>query len=184
MVLLASEFPALPRPDPHTQKTLDGFDDDDVPLASPEIQIVYEAASGRFMLAFNRLDNLLTELIETVLLRLNRPDLMKASTSCDFWSKLLVAELLKYSTEGGSLTNIPITAMREVITHRNKVAHGHFDQNPFSGEYDIVEKEALATYSAKDLNQQTENATKAWDLLRYAEAFYGFSDVSQLPSQS
>jgi len=180
---LASEFPPLPAPDPHLRKPFAELDDDDVPWASPEIQTAYEAALGRFMLAFNRLDNLLTELIETVLLRLNRRDLVKACTSRDFWSKLLSAELLKYSTEGRGLTDIPITAMREVATHRNKVAHGHFDQNPFSGDYDIVVKNVRATYSAEDLDRQTVETTKAWDALRYAEAFYQFSDDPWPPVQ-
>ena len=49
-------------------------DDDDVPWASPEIRQQYEAALGRFILAFNELDNLLTEIIQTTLERLDRGD--------------------------------------------------------------------------------------------------------------
>ncbi len=38
-------------------------DDDDVPWADPEIRIDYEAALGRFILAFNEVDYRLTQLI-------------------------------------------------------------------------------------------------------------------------
>ena len=48
------------------------FDDDDTPWASPEIRANYEAALGRFILAFNQVDNELTDVIETILRRLKR----------------------------------------------------------------------------------------------------------------
>jgi hypothetical protein len=37
-------------------------DDEAIPFASPEIREAYEAALGRFMLAFNEMDNLITDL--------------------------------------------------------------------------------------------------------------------------
>ncbi len=61
------------------------FDDDGVPWASPEIQTAYEAALGRFMLAFNRLDNLLTVVVSLVLQENGRADLIGACTGRDFW---------------------------------------------------------------------------------------------------
>jgi hypothetical protein len=39
-------------------------------MGLPEIRSNYEAALGRFILSFNELDNLLTEIIETILERL------------------------------------------------------------------------------------------------------------------
>jgi hypothetical protein len=49
----------------------DDIYDDQPPWASPEIQQAYEAALGKFILSFNRLDNLLTEITETVWSTLN-----------------------------------------------------------------------------------------------------------------
>src|SRR5271169_91526 len=60
--------------------------DDDVPWASPEIQQNYEAALGRFMLAFNRLDNILGEILSTVLTRLGRDDIINDCVYRDFSS--------------------------------------------------------------------------------------------------
>lgn len=157
------------------------LDEDGVPWASPKIQATYEAALGRFMVAFNRLDNLLTEVLGTVLHKGGRVDLVPACTEGAFWLKLLVADLLKSSIHGGGLKNVPIALMREIAVHRNRVAHGHFDQNPHSGEYDIVGKKR-EKYSAEDLDLQTAKATEAWEALRYAEGFYAFDDVVVPPS--
>ncbi|MDA9489564.1 hypothetical protein [Bradyrhizobium sp. CCBAU 11361] len=159
--------------EPHLEE-----DDDDIPWASPEIQSNYEAALGRFILAFNRLDNHLTEVIETVLARLNRSDLVNACTKREFSHKLLVLDLLKTSSEGQGIKDVSMQAMRDIAMQRNKLAHGHFDQNPFDGTYDVVTKgNVRSQYSVEDLDALTESAAKAWDKLRYAEAYYAFSDV-------
>jgi hypothetical protein len=154
-------------------------DDDDIPWASPEIQANYEAALGRFILAFNRLDNLLTEIIETVLERLNCKDLIKECTRREFSHKLLVFDLLKTSSEGGGIKDVSVQPMRDIARERNTLAHGHFDQNPFDGTYDVVTKNSIRSqYSVEALDALTEKATKAWDKLRFPSAYYAFSDVA------
>ena len=154
------------------------FEDDDIPWASPEIQANYEAALGRFILAFNRLDNHLTEVIETVLARLQRADLTNSCTKKEFSHKLLVLDLLKSSSEGQGIKDVTVSKMRQIAVERNKLAHGHFDQNPFDGTYDVVTKGSVRSqYSVEALDALTESATKAWDELRYADAYYSFADV-------
>lgn len=64
-------------------------DNEGVPWASREIRQLHEAALGRFVLAFNELDNRLTEIIETTLERPDRGDLIKACTQQNFALKLL-----------------------------------------------------------------------------------------------
>jgi hypothetical protein len=151
-------------------------DDDDVPWASPEIRQQYEAALGRFILAFNELDNLLTEIIETTLERLDRRDLVKACIQQNFALKLLTLDLLKSSREGTAIADVPIPLMKQIAGERNTLAHGHFDQNPFDGSYDIVVKNVRASYSVERLDGLTEKADKALQALRYASAVYDFSD--------
>lgn len=151
-------------------------DEDEVPCASPEIRLSYEAALGRFILAFNQVDNLLTEIIETVLLRLGREDLVKVCTGRDFSNKLFILDLLKSSTEGAGIKDAPIELMRQIARERNVLAHGHFDQNPFDGSYDVVAKNMRANYPVERLDALTEKAKKAWDALRYSQAYFEFSD--------
>jgi hypothetical protein len=156
--------------------TGEAWDDDDVPWASPEIRQQYEAALGRFILAFNELDNLLTETIETTLERLDRGDLVKACTQQNFALKLLTLDLLKSSREGTAIADAPISLMKQIAGERNNLAHGHFDQNPFDGSYDIVVKNVRASYSAERLDGLTEKADKALQALRYASAVHDFSE--------
>jgi hypothetical protein len=163
------------------EDTFEEYEDDDIPWASPEIQESYEAALGRFILAFNRVDNLLTEIIEIVLKRLGRGDLIKDCTRRDFSLKLLTLDLLKASSERAGISDVPVESMRQIAGERNTVAHGHFDQNPFSGEYDLVGKNSTrAQYSVERLNALTEKATNAWNALRFSSAYYAFNDLPEL----
>ena len=152
------------------------FDEDGVPWASPEIQKDYEAALGRFLLAFNRLDNLLTKMIGIILRKLNRADLVESCTKASFAQKTLTLDLLKQSTEGHTIASVSIKTMKDVAGHRNIVAHGHFEQNPFSGEYEIVGKSSHQ-YTPEQLDAQAEKATEVWMSLRNAEAHYEFSPL-------
>jgi hypothetical protein len=153
------------------------WDEDDVPWASPEIRQEYEAALGRFILAFNELDNLLTEIIQRTLGRLDRGDLVKACKQQNFALKLLTLDLLKSSREGAAIADVPIPQMKQVAGERNTLAHGHFDQNPFDGSYDIVVKNVRASYSVERLDGLTQMADKALQALRHASAVYDFSET-------
>jgi hypothetical protein len=87
--------------------------------------------------------------------------------------------LLKSSIEGAGIKNVSIAAMREIAGERNKLAHGHFDQNPFDGSYDVVTKNnTRSSYSVEDLDRLTAKADRSIDELRYASAYYEFSDES------
>jgi len=147
------------------------FDEDGVPWASEEIQKDYEAALGAFLVAFNRLDNLLTRVIELLLIALKRHDLVPLCTTGTFAQKVLTLDLLKHSTEGAVISSVPIETIREIGKHRNIVAHGHFDQNPHSGAYEIVGKKSHQ-YRTELLESQASEATRVWLILRNSEAHY------------
>jgi hypothetical protein len=154
----------------------DEDDGDDIPWPSPEIKANYEAALGRFILAFNRLDNEVTDMIRTVLRCLKREDLIGPCTARDFSTKLLVFDLLKCSTEGSGIADILVAPMREVGGERNRLAHGHFDQNPFDGSYDIVGKNIRSFYSAEMLDRLTEKADACYHAVRLSFAQYDFRE--------
>lgn len=161
--------------------TPDYEDDDDTPWASPEIQEAYEAALGRFLLAFNRLDNLMSEVIGMILHALKRDDLVVRCTHKEFSFKILVLDLLKTSTEGKVqvLADVPVDLIRQIAGERNVLAHGHFDQNPFDGTYEVVTTKVRAEYPVSRLDDLTRKADTAWDALRYVEAYYDFSEVPE-----
>lgn len=157
-------------------KDSEPFDDDDTPWASPEIRTNYEAALGRFILAFNQVDNELTDILKTILRRLKRDDIIEACTKRDFSQKLLVLDLLKSSAEGQAIQSVSVVAMRDLAGERNRLAHGHFDQNPFDGSYDVVTRNIRSSYSVERLDGLTKKADGCWDELRHASAYYEFSE--------
>jgi hypothetical protein len=163
-------------------------DYDDIPFASPEIREAYEVALGRFMLAFNEIDNRVTELIGTVLTRLARTDLIKLCTNQTFFQKLIILDLLGESNEGDGILNsdISLESMRDLAKHRNHLAHGHFDQNPFDGSYEVVssKKNVAADYPVEKLDRLTADAEGLITALRYGEAFYSFKDPPSGASNS
>ena len=68
---------------------------------SPETRASYEVALGRFILAFNDVDDLVTKLIRLVLWKLGRDDLFGRCVEKDFAHKLFVLDLLKSSHRRG-----------------------------------------------------------------------------------
>jgi hypothetical protein len=154
-------------------------DYEDVPFALPEIREAYEAALGRFMLAFNEIDNRVTELIDIVLTRLARTELIKLCTNQSFSFKLIILDILGESKEGDGILNVGFKSMRELAKHRNHLAHGHFDQNPFDGSYEVVspKKNVAADYPVEKLDRLIADAEKVITTLRYGEAVYSFKDI-------
>jgi hypothetical protein len=163
-----------------TDTDFDYDDDFGPPFVGPEIRESYEAALGRFMLAFNEIDNRMTELIELILKRLRREDLINQGTKSNFSLKLYVLDLLKTSHEGDVIADVPITKLRELAGHRNKLAHGHFDQNLIDGTYEVVSNNVSADYPMEKLRGLIAEAGKLNYELRLAEAHYAFKDAPPL----
>jgi hypothetical protein len=91
------------------------------------------------ILAFNQLDNLLGQVLETVLKRIGRDDLVKPSMDeADFGLRLRFLDLPKHSSEGRGTAAVPVDAMKRIAGERNTVAHGRFGQNPFDGSYRLI----------------------------------------------
>jgi hypothetical protein len=151
------------------------LDDADEPWASPEIQQNYESALGRFMLAFNRLDNLLEETLTIIPSRLSRNDLIKDYESADFSRKVRFLDLLKHSGEGYGIEHVSITVFKEIAGARNFLAHGHFDQNPFDGSYVVTNRRKHSYFSIESIDALTDQATNACDALSGAQAVYRYS---------
>jgi hypothetical protein len=150
------------------------------PWASPNIQHDYEVALGKFVVTFNELDYLLGEIIQIVLARIDRRDLVEeCAIKADFRVRRRVLDLLKHSTEGDGLVSVPISSIKALGQERNILVHGHFDQNPFDGTYNIIAKRRAPFYSPERIGELTRQAKMAVDALRYAEAFYGFANCDE-----
>lgn len=118
-------------------------------------------------------------MLGAVLRRLGREDLLKPCVEeADFGLRLRFLDLLKHSTEGQALVDVPVAEMRGIAGERNILAHGHFDQNPYDGSYRLVGRGRgkAPYYAATRVHDLTIQARKAERTLRYAQAVYEFAD--------
>ena len=110
--------------------------DDHVPWADPKIQADYEAALGRFLVGFNRIEAMVSDLIVRSMQQLERTN-DEITEVLDNHLKRRVEDLVKLLREA-ERPSIPADDIDALAKKRNTLAHGHFEQNPYSGEYEIV----------------------------------------------
>ena len=122
------DFPGRPaRNKPRRGLAMSAYDDD-VPLADPAIRTDYEAALGRFILAFNEVDHRLSQVIGFELSARGRADLTVSGSRGPFAQRLETLDVLASNTKNGGLSALPISRLRSLNTDRDTLAHGHFDQ--------------------------------------------------------
>ena len=151
--------------------------DDDLPWADSAIRTDYEAALGRFILAFNEVDYRLSQLIGSELAHRGRADLAGTATKGPFAQRLETLDLLVSGASNKELAALPLAPLRALNGARNMLVHGHFDQNPFDGSYNILLAKARDYPVARVLALATE-LTAIAESFRQTEAFYAFSDIT------
>lgn len=154
-------------------------DDDDIHWADPAIRAEYEAALGRFILAFNEVDHRLSQLIRQELRTRNRHGLADSVATGPFAQRLATLDVLSSNAETRALSSLPFDRLRLFNTVRNRLAHGHFDQNPFDGSYQLVLKAKVHDYPSARVAEMAAELVEIADQFRLTEAIYDFDDVSR-----
>ena len=151
----------------------------DIPTADPQIQKDYEAALGAFLVTFNRIENTTNEIIHLALQTSERQDILKHIKD-DFFNRRLVTLDLLSLTFPRPFSKDVIDELRHLTNARNHLAHGHFDQNPFDGEYEVVTgKNKRRAMPVTAIQSLTKRAEAAWDKLRCIEAYFSFADLDE-----
>lgn len=148
----------------------------DTPSADPQIQLDYEASLGAFFVAFNRIDNTVSDIIFMALQKSERSDIQKRIGGDSFHRKMITLDLLSLAYPG-PLPRKLIDELRDLASRRNFLAHGHFHQNPFDGSYEIATDRTAGPMPTTELDQLTGRADNAWNDLRYAQAYFWFDDL-------
>lgn len=141
---------------------------------TPRSREGYEAALGRFLVAFNRIENLISVLIMAALKDLGRTDLIVDSCNVDLSRRIRNLELILLATPYKQVFG----EVKAIATERNKIAHGHFDQNPIDGRYAVTGRKPetsgqLQSYdhvTTEHIVALTRRAKDAFDDLRLLEA--------------
>ncbi|MGO8301049.1 hypothetical protein ACC817_33500 [Rhizobium ruizarguesonis] len=128
----------------------------DRPFAGPEMRRKYEAALGEFLVTFNAMENFMRYSVEEICKSLGKAELWGKLTSDDFSRQLKNFRLLSLAEPFFSDT--PFDRMETLNNTRNKLAHGHYDQDLFSDDYEIVGKKNRARMSIQEIKKATEEA--------------------------
>ncbi len=154
---------------------------DNEPWADPQIRQNYEQAIGKFLLVYNQIDNLVLEIIRTVLKNLDREDLANGIAKEDLWFRVYILDLLKSTSSNEDLNTFPTEKLKQLSGDRALLAHGHMDQNPFDGSYSLIVKgkDKGRHFSADKINRLAEDAEDIFNTLRYIEAILEFKPLSE-----
>lgn len=150
-------------------------DEDDIPWADPAIQTDYEAALGSFLVSFNRLENLIGDLLEESLAHLGRPDLYVVGDRLELKLRLFETVLLAIPR----MHKPNFKAAHDISGERNTLAHAHFDQNPYSGEYQIVtQRRKRVDMPVAKIRKLALQADRVIDDFRSCQAYLWFDTPS------
>jgi hypothetical protein len=165
---------------------IDNIEDDlgaGMPEADPAIRTDYEAALGRFILIHNEADYWLSKVIAAELSKRRRDDLIPSTIKGNFAQRLERLELLASSTKDRQLSGLPVDKLRSLNTNRNHLAHGHFDQNPYDGSYQLVLAQKAKDYPIEHIVALADELTKIVAYLRTTEILYDFEDLTIQPPE-
>lgn len=142
--------------------------------ADPAIRTDYEAALGRFMLAYNEADYLLSRVIAAELSKRGLNELGAAAAKGQFAQRLEKLEILMSTTMQSHLSALPVAELRSLNADRNNLAHGHFDQNPYDGSYKVVLVAKTRDYPVSRILELADGLTQIVVAMRTAEVQYDF----------
>jgi hypothetical protein len=156
------------------------MDDDDIPWADPAIRTAYEAALGRFILAFNEVDFRLSQIIRAELTKSGQTGLAESVSKGPFVHRLETLDILIACSTGiDGIKAISVAKLRSLNTDRNNLAHGHFDQNPYDGSYKLVLSAKTRAYPIARIAKLADELTAIAESMLTVEVIYGFSDLTK-----
>lgn len=149
---------------------------DDEPSANPQIQKDYEAALGAFLVVFNAIENEMSDIIILALKKAGREEIYGSLNQNGFARKVTTLELLSVAYPQAASQTL-LKELRNLAGERNNLAHGHFDQNPLDGSYQIVAGKKVLSVPIEQIVELRKRAEKVWDELRSSAAFFWFDDI-------
>jgi len=151
--------------------------EDDIPSADPQIRLEYEAALGRFVLAHNEVDYYLGQIIGLSLDRLSETNTDIAQT---FAGRLAQLAILRHSNACPELSKPNLARLAQLNASRNRLAHGHFDQNPFDGTYKLVEKARERDFPIAVIAAEAAELAGIAETLRDIKFWFMLADLDDL----
>lgn len=136
------------------------FDEPEEPCADPAIRAGYRDALGRFIMAHNEVDFWMTGIL-TKAARMLAPDgsLDRLATG-DFAERTTNLTLLMKTAPHLALGNVGNGRLSQLNGTRNILAHGHFDQDPWEGSFEIVNRKHRSLTVQRQTNLNADSINK------------------------
>lgn len=160
------------------------FEDYDIPeepYADPAIRSGYQNALGRFIMAHNEVDFWMSAILEKAVLIIAPDGSLNHLALGDFSARATNLALLMRVAPHLCLGDVGKGRLHELNGVRNTLAHGHFDQDRYSGLFEIVNRKhkSFQVKRLKHLNESSINssAEELEQISSHMEAVHAFMDV-------
>lgn len=161
-----------------------GFDDHDIPeepYADPAIRAGYQSALGRFIMAHNEVDFWMSAILEKSVQIIASDGSLNHLALGDFATRATNLVLLMRVAPHLCLGGVGNGRLLQLNGMRNSLAHGHFDQDRYSGTYEVVKRKhnSFQLRRFSDLNIESVNAAaeELEAIARHMEGVHDFMDV-------
>jgi hypothetical protein len=143
----------------------------DKPFAGPEMRRKYEAALGSFLVTFNAVENYMRYTVE---------EIAKSSGQADLWAKHLSGDEFTRQLKNLRIlvlvepffSDTPFERLAALNNIRNKLAHGHYDQDLFSDDFEVVGKKERTKITIEEIRKATREADGLWQELGNNLAYF------------
>lgn len=148
-----------------------------------ELRGAYASALGEFLVAFNAVEIGLGAVIAAALHdRLSATEIL-ASTEGNVRRKSNILRILSLDPKNPHLAAIRFERILSMISVRNILAHGHFEQNPYDGSHTVVPVDRSkrdTRYQPPELAAMAAELREIAAILRDAELMCMFDDLDDL----
>ena len=145
------------------------IDEDDLYLAPPGHQARFERELGRFLVAFNKVEAIVSDIMVMSILDAGKSrSEMRDKLGCRFAERLRIVQALGTPPTDGD--PIDYEGIFDLARERNTLAHGHFEDMQFFDTYTLRQPQKLEsapTISIRPgrLREMTKQAKKHYDTL-------------------
>ena len=160
------------------------FDDYEIPeepYADPAIRSGYQIALGRFIMAHNEVDFWMSAILEKAVQIIAPDNSLNHLAYGDFSTRAANLVLLMRVAPHLCLGGVGNGRLPELNGMRNALAHGHFDQDRYSGTFEIVNRKhkSFKVKRLRNLNESSINAAaeELEQIASHMESFHAFMDI-------
>jgi len=152
-------------------------EDDDIDSDLGASREDYEAHLGKFLVAFNRIEDTVSDLVGRALSRAGRDDLIDRAMTRGLDRKLDDLELLLIQAPPSQ--RLPFAEIRQLSLNRNDLAHGHYDDWQGFGSFEVITRSGKRkTYSPEVIAPLIARAEDLAFKLRQQQARWDFDQIS------